>query len=111
MTDDGAVGLIAPWHAAAPSRSAIAAGPEPVSTSCPVAGESAKSPHCIALEVATVRYIVIEKWALTCADAQNRWSGRERSLLCKQKAVGSSPTVSTTANVLVRGHIALRLSL
>ena len=96
MTDNGAVGLIAPWHAAAPSRSGIAAGPDPVSTRCPVARESAESPHCIALHVATVRYIVEEKWALTCADAQNPWSGCERSLLCKQKAVGSSPTVSTT---------------
>ena len=96
VTDNGAVGLIAPWHAAAPSRSAIAAGPEPVSTSCPVAGESSESPHCIAVQGATVRYIVEEKWPLTCDDAQNRWSGDGRHLLCKQKAVGSSPTVSTT---------------
>jgi hypothetical protein len=95
MTDNGAVGLTAPWHAAAPSRSAIAAGPEHVEAGCPVAAESAESPHCIALQVATVRYSVEEKLAVTCDNAQNRWSGRGRYLLCKQKAVGSSPTVST----------------
>ena len=96
MTDKGAVGLIAPWHAAAPSRLAIASGPKPLAVSCPVAAESAESPHCIALQVTTVRYIVEEKWGLTCDNEQNRWSGDGRYLLCKQKAVGSSPTVSTT---------------
>jgi hypothetical protein len=105
VTDNGAVGLIAPWHAAAPSRSAIAAGPEPVSTSCPVAGESAESPHCIAVQGATVRYIVEEKWPLTCDDAQNRWSGDGRHLLCKQGVAGSSPVVSTIG-VLVKPYLA-----
>ncbi len=95
MTDNGAVGLNAPWVAATPSRSAGAAGPDPVVACCPAAAESAESPHCIALHVATVRYIVEEKSAVTCDDAQRRWSARDRYLLCKQKAVGSSPTVST----------------
>ena len=57
--------------------------------------ESAQSPHCIALEVATVRYIVEEKSAVTCDDAQIPWSDDDRHLLCKQEGVGSSPTVST----------------
>ena len=58
--------------------------------------ESAQSPHCIALVVTTVRYSVEEKPAVTCDNAQKPWSGNDRYLLCKQKAVGSSPTVSTT---------------
>jgi hypothetical protein len=62
----------------------------------PLQVESAESPHCIALQVATVRYIVEEKPAVTCDDAQTPWSDEDRHLLCKQKAVGSSPTVSTT---------------
>ena len=61
MTDDGAVGLTAPWMAATPSRSAIAASPEPVTACCRAAAESAESPHCTALHVATVRYIVEEE--------------------------------------------------
>ena len=32
--------------------------------------ESAETPHCIALQVATVRYILDEKPAVTCDDAQ-----------------------------------------
>ena len=59
--------------------------------------ESAQSPHCSALVVATVRYSVEEKPAVTCDNTQKPWSGNHRYLLCKQKAVGSSPTVSTTA--------------
>ena len=66
--------------------------------------ESAQSPHCSALVVATVRYSVEEKPAVTCDNTQKPWSGNHRYLLCKQKAVGSSPTVSTTAKVLVSGH-------
>lgn len=70
--------------------------------------ESAESPHCIALQVATVRYNVEVKPAVTCDDAETSWSDEGRHLLCKQKAVGSSPTVSTTAKVLVRGHVVRR---
>ena len=65
--------------------------------------ESAQSPHCIALEVATVRYIVEEKPAVTCGDAQTPWSGEDRHLLCKQEGVGSSPTVSTDESAAQRG--------
>jgi hypothetical protein len=50
----------------------------------------------MALQVATVRYSVKEKSAVTCDNAKSPWSGDRRHLLCKQKAVGSSPTVSTT---------------
>lgn len=57
--------------------------------------ESAESPHCIALQVATVRYSVEEKLAVTCDDAKGPWSDEDRHLLCKQAGVGSSPTVST----------------
>ena len=32
--------------------------------------ESAQSPHCIALQVATVRYIELMKLSLTCDDAR-----------------------------------------
>ncbi len=42
-----------------------------------------------------MRYTVEEKWAVTCDDAQRRWSADWRVLFCKQAVVGSSPTVST----------------
>ena len=96
VTDNGAVGLIAPWMAATPSRSATAASPEPMAACCQAAAESAESPHCTALHVATVRYIVEKKWAVTCDDAQRPWSRCYRYLLCKQGVVGSSPIVSTS---------------
>ena len=67
----------------------------------PVGAESAESPHCIALQVATVRYIVEEKPAVTCDNAQTPWSDEDRHLLCKQGVAGSSPVVSTV-KVLVR---------
>ena len=57
--------------------------------------ESAQSPHCIAREVATVRYSVDDKPAVTCDNAQIPWSDDGRYLLCKQGVVGSSPIVST----------------
>ena len=57
--------------------------------------ESAQSPHCSALVVATVRYSVEEKPAVTCDNTQKPWSGNHRYLLCKQAAAGSSPAVST----------------
>ena len=38
--------------------------------------ESTESPHCIALQVATVRYNVEDKRAVTCDDAQT--PGREK---------------------------------
>ena len=63
--------------------------------------ESTESPHSIALQVATVRYIVQMKPALTCEDAQSPWSAFWRVLLCKQGVAGSSPVVSTE-NVLVK---------
>ncbi len=69
---------------------------------CPIGAESAESPHCIALQVATVRYIVEEKRPVTCDDAKTPWSGEGRYLLCKQGVAGSSPVVST-AKVLVTG--------
>ena len=45
--------------------------------------ESTESPHSIALHVATVRYCVEEKRAVTCDDAQTPWSLDRRVLLCK----------------------------
>lgn len=96
MADNRAVGLTAPWQAVRRQRPSVAGGADPASNRHPAATESAESPHCIALHGATVRYIVEEKCALTCDNAENPWSGGGRYLLCKQKAVGSSPTVSTT---------------
>ena len=62
---------------------------------CGIRSESAQSPHCIAQQRTTVRNKVEEK-ALRPVLWQNPWSEDCRYLLCKQKAVGSSPTVSTT---------------
>ncbi len=50
-----------------------------------------------------MRYIVEEKPAVTCDDAQTPWSDEDRHLLCKQGVAGSSPVVSTT-KVLVNGY-------
>ena len=66
-----------------------------------LSAESTESPHCTALQVATVRYNVEEKRAVTCDDARIPWSAAGRVLLCKQGVAGSSPVVST-AKVLVR---------
>ena len=68
--------------------------------------ESTESPHCIALEVATVRYNVEEKGAVTCDDAQTPWSGEGRVLLCKQGVAGSSPVVSTAKVLVIRACFA-----
>jgi hypothetical protein len=106
MADNRAVGLTAPWQAVRRQRPSVAGGADPASNRHPAAAESAESPHCIALHGATVRYIVEEKCALTCDNAENPWSGGGRYLLCKQGVVGSSPIVSTT-KVLVGGHLAL----
>ena len=95
MADNLTVCLIAPGQAVFPSRPPVTGVFDAASNACPVAGESAESPHCIAVQGATVRYIVEEKWPLTCDDAQNRWSGDGRHLLCKQGVAGSSPVVST----------------
>jgi hypothetical protein len=62
---------------------------------CPVAVESTRSPHCIALQVATVRYSVDNRSTMTCDDAQTPWLVKGRGLLCKQGVAGSSPVVST----------------
>ena len=96
MTDNRAVGLVAPWQAVRGTREAVGAVVDPASDRCRAPAESAESPHCIALQVATVRYSVDEKPTVTCDNAQSPWSDDGRYLLCKQKAVGSSPTVSTT---------------
>jgi hypothetical protein len=56
--------------------------------------ESVESPHCIALQVATVRYIEPIKPPLTCDNAEKTWSDEDRYLLCKQGVavrVRSSP--------------------
>ena len=95
MADNRAVGLTAPWQAVRRQRPSVAGGADPASNRHPAAAESAESPHCIALHGATVRYIVEEKCALTCDNAENPWSGDRRHLLCKQGVVGSSPIVST----------------
>ena len=68
--------------------------------------ESTESPHSIALQVATVRYIVQMKPALTCDDAQSPWTKFWRDLLCKQGVAGSSPVVSTV-KALVRCDLAV----
>ena len=57
--------------------------------------ESTQSPHSIAFQVATVRYSVEKKHAVTCDDAQGPWSEEGRVILCKQGVAGSSPVVST----------------
>ena len=103
MTDSRAVGSIAPWQAVLRTRESVGAVVDHASDHCQAPAESAESPHCIAVDGTTVRYILEDKWQLTCDNAQTRWSGTERYLLCKQKAVGSSPTVSTNIKVLVRG--------
>ncbi len=90
-----ALGRIALGHAGRPSR----LGSRVVLTAAPNArpapAESAESPHYIAVEGATVRYIVEDKSRLTCDNAQDRWSGVGRHLFCKQGVAGSSPVVST----------------
>ena len=63
---------------------------------CGIRSESAQSPHCIAQQRTTVRNKVEEKALRPAVLWQNPWSDVCRYLLCKQKAVGSSPTVSTT---------------
>ncbi len=63
---------------------------------CGIRSESAQSPHCIAQQRTTVRNKVEEKALRPAVLWQNPWSEVCRYLLCKQKAVGSSPTVSTT---------------
>ena len=63
---------------------------------CEIRSESAQSPHYIAQQRTTVRNKVEEKALRPAVLWQNPWSGYCRHLLCKQKAVGSSPTVSTT---------------
>ncbi len=63
---------------------------------CGIRSESAQSPHCIAQQRTTVRNKVEEKALRPAVWRQNPWSEVCRYLLCKQKAVGSSPTVSTT---------------
>src|SRR4051794_35505663 len=95
MADQPHYGSIAPGEAVVRSRPLSPALLEGVIDVPPVRVESAESPHCIALQVATVRCNVVEKLALTCDDAQMPWSGDGRHLLCKQKAAGSSPVVST----------------
>ena len=96
MTDNRAAGLIAPWQAVRGTCESVGAVVNHASHRCRTPAESAESPHCIAVEGTTVRSIMEDKWPFTCDNAQTRWSGDERYLLCKQKAVGSSPTVSTT---------------
>ena len=61
-----------------------------------IRSESAQSPHYIAQQRTTVRNKVEEKALRPAVLWQIPWSGESRHLLCKQKAVGSSPTVSTT---------------
>ncbi len=61
-----------------------------------IRSESAQSPHSIAQQRTTVRNKVEEKVLRPAVLWQTCWWGRCRHLLCKQKAVGSSPTVSTT---------------
>ena len=63
------------WPSRAPLAPADARSPIGRVDARPVGAESAESPHCIALQVATVRYIVEEKPAVTCDDAKTPWSG------------------------------------
>ena len=94
MMADNAVGLSAPWQAVRWQGLSMAAGSDPALNRHPAAAESAESPHCIAVEGATVRYIVEEKWPLTCDNAQSPWSGDGRHLLCKQAAVSERNPVT-----------------
>jgi hypothetical protein len=94
-------GPIAPAQAVLPPRPTVAAVLDTASNAPSVRAESAESPHCIALQMATVRYSVEEKPGVTCDNAKMSWSQKHRYLLCKQGVAGSSPVVST-ANVLVR---------